>query len=99
MKIRIILLSVIALISIVILVLPTATLTGLISQQENTDDSEYIYSYTKAICDDENFCQDYEVVCKGNETIEKTPITGAFIQHENNWQDPRDENVIEVDCE
>lgn len=49
------------------------------------------YSFTKAICDDNNRCQDYKIVCEGNRTIEITPITGAVVQHDLDWEDPRSE--------
>lgn len=49
------------------------------------------YTYTKAICNETNFCQDYVIECQGNETISINPITGAFVQNNENWQDPRNE--------
>ncbi len=95
MKIRIILLTIIALTSIVILFLPL-TINPKIIEKLNSEN--YNYPYTKAICDGENFCQDYEIICEGNKTIQKNPITGASIQHEDDWNDPRDKNIIEKDC-
>lgn len=56
------------------------------------------YSYTKAICNDTNFCQDYVVVCNGNDLVSSTPITGATIQHSLSWQDPRSQELIESFC-
>jgi len=47
------------------------------------------FTHTKAICNTSNFCQDYEITCKGNEIVKQQPITGAAIQHSENWQDPR----------
>jgi len=70
MKIRIILLTIIALTSIVILFLPL-TINPKIIEKLNSEN--YNYSYTKAICDGENFCQDYEIICEGNKTIQKNP--------------------------
>ena len=57
------------------------------------------YSWTKAICDKNNYCQDYEIVCKDTNLISKTPITGAAVQFSENWQDPRDKETIESFCE
>jgi hypothetical protein len=58
-------------------------ITGLVVEKnENT--------YTTAICNETNFCQDYIVTCKGDEVINTSPITGAFVQHEKNWKDPRE---------
>lgn len=47
------------------------------------------YSYTKAICNETNYCQDYEIICEENKTISIRPMTGAFIQHPKSWKDPR----------
>ena len=49
------------------------------------------YTFTKAICDENNFCQDYIIACDGNELTKRTPIQGAVIQHHKDWQDPRGE--------
>ncbi|MFH1608187.1 MAG: hypothetical protein ABIA78_03565 [archaeon] len=56
------------------------------------------YSYTKAICNESKYCQDYEIVCDGNLTIKITPLTGAAIQQLPNWKDPRDKETIEKIC-
>lgn len=45
--------------------------------------------HTKAICNSTNFCQDYIITCIGNKTISKNPITGAVVQHDKDWIDPR----------
>jgi len=60
---------------------------------------EYNYSYTKAICDEDNFCQDYEIICNNETLVEMNPITGAAVQQPDNWQDPRDKETIERLCE
>lgn len=56
------------------------------------------YSYTKAICNESNFCQDHEITCINGDVSEINPITGATIQHSKNWQDPRDKESIETLC-
>lgn len=56
------------------------------------------YTYTKAICTETNFCQDYEIICSNKKVIKMTPVTGAFVQHSSNWEDPR-ENKSEITCE
>lgn len=56
------------------------------------------YSYTKAICDENNFCQDYEVACLNGEVQNIQPISGAVIQHTSDWEDPR-KNKSEIKCE
>ena len=45
------------------------------------------YSYTKAICNETNFCQDYEITCRNKEVVSVVPITGATIQQSENWQE------------
>jgi hypothetical protein len=47
------------------------------------------YTYTKAICTEDNFCQDNIITCEDNNLKEIAPITGATIQHSKNWKDPR----------
>ncbi|MAH03163.1 hypothetical protein CMI39_00030 [Candidatus Pacearchaeota archaeon] len=56
------------------------------------------YSYTKAICDESNYCQDNIIVCEDDKTISVSPITGAAVQHLPDWQDPRDKETIEKLC-
>ncbi len=56
------------------------------------------YSYTKAICSEDE-CQDYKIVCEENTLISKTPITGASIKIDQNWQDPRDQETIDSFCD
>lgn len=56
------------------------------------------YTYTKAVCDENNFCQDYTITCENKELIEMRPITGASIQHSDTWQDSR-KNKSEILCD
>lgn len=60
--------------------------------------SEPWHSYTKAICNESNFCQDHEIICSGNKTLSIKPITGATIQHLPKWKDPREKETIEKTC-
>jgi len=55
-------------------------------------------SFTKAICTEKNFCQDYEVFCKEEEIIRMSPITGAAVQFSPQWEDPRSEEFINKFC-
>ena len=55
------------------------------------------YTYTKAVCNNSNYCEDYEIACKGNDLVSFTP-TGAAIQLDNDWKDPRDKELIERLC-
>jgi len=57
------------------------------------------YTFTKAICNETNFCQDYEITCKQNKTIKMIPITGAFVQHNPDWEDSRTKQETENICQ
>ena len=52
------------------------------------------YTYTKAICNKTNFCQDYEIKCRDKTLISSSPITGAVIQHNSDWKDPRENKEL-----
>jgi len=54
-----------------------------------SDSGQEIYIHTKAICNSSNFCQDYVITCQNKTLINSKPITGAVIQHSDDWQDPR----------
>jgi hypothetical protein len=58
----------------------------------------YTHSFTKAVCNKNNFCQDYEVFCNNNNLLRIQPITGAFIQFEKDWIDTRDDKEKEIYC-
>ncbi len=44
---------------------------------------------TIAICNESNFCQDYQIICYNGELIEKIPVPDATIQHPQDWKDTR----------
>jgi len=73
----------------------TTTLTG----QTIIEDKLNEYTYTKAICDKNNYCRDNEIICKGNQTVSVTPITGAVVQFDEDWEDPRDDKTINTLCQ
>ncbi len=70
-------------------------ITGKITEEY---DKNYNYTYTKAICNETNFCQDYEIVCDNTTVVDIKPITGAIIQHSSDWKDPRDKERINGFC-
>lgn len=57
-----------------------------------------IYTHTKAICNESNYCQDYYIMCREKKLINKNPITGASVQFPENWEDPRNKQKIEELC-
>jgi len=66
------------------------------NNQETTTSTEY--TYTKAICTEDNFCQDYVIICDGQEMLDKTPIDGATAQFPKTWNDPRSLEAINSFC-
>ncbi len=54
------------------------------------------YTQTKAICNETNYCQDYYISCNTKGVISATPMTGAVIQHDSFWKDPRNETEKEL---
>lgn len=61
--------------------------------QSVKDNQNTQYTYTKAICNSSNYCQDYEITCNNGSPISLSPITGAAIQKPENWQDSRENNL------
>ena len=55
------------------------------------------YTYTKAVCNETNYCGDYEITCENDEIISMI-FTGAAIQLTDSWKDPRDKETIERIC-
>lgn len=74
---------------LVLLIILILTLTIILTQSKESN-LDY-YTRTKAICNETNYCQDYQVSCNEKRIIMTTPITGAFIQFDKSWQDPRSE--------
>jgi hypothetical protein len=56
------------------------------------------HSYTKAICNSTNYCQDYIVSCNGKQVLGLSPITGAVVQFSDSWEDPRTDIEINSFC-
>jgi len=83
----------------VLIIAAIATLFLLTDQTITGEVVKYQHSFTKAICNESNYCQDYEIVCEENKTISRTPMSGAIIQHSEDWEDPRDENSKNKACE
>jgi predicted ester cyclase len=56
------------------------------------------YTWTKAVCDSSNFCQDYIIECKNKNMISMIPITGSATRFSDNWHDPRSQERINELC-
>ena len=76
------------LLALVIVKNPFIMTGSVVSEQDE------IYSYTKAICNENNFCQDYLIECEGKEVQEMNPIKNAHVQHPKNWKDPREKREL-----
>lgn len=82
----------------VILIVAIAFLgISLVNAQNQDNSQEKNYSYTKAICKD-GICQDYVVTCNGTKLLSTEPITGASVTVPTNWQDPRNQEMIDKFC-
>jgi hypothetical protein len=77
--------SIIISVLLLLLIAILLTLNTLTAENSAVDYS----TYTKAICDENNFCQDYIFTCENGEITSQEPITGAFIQFDKDWVDPR----------
>ena len=88
----------VVLILIILALTSITTLALLSSDPKNSESYSYDHSWTKAICDENNYCQDYIVFCKGKEIVSISPITGAVIQFSEDWTDPRDEELKNRFC-
>ncbi len=55
------------------------------------------YTYTKAVCNNSNYCEDYKIACEGNNLISFIP-TGAVLQLDKDWKDPRNKELREKLC-
>ncbi len=54
-------------------------------------------SFTKAICNENNYCEDYLISCSGNKILEMK-FTGYAVQFSDGWKDLRDEEAKEKLC-
>ena len=55
------------------------------------------HSFTKAVCDSTNYCEDFYVVCNYKKIIRISP-TGAAVQFPDSWQDLRDDETKKLNC-
>ena len=63
----------------------------------NIQEESFQYSFTKAVCNENNYCEDYEIVCKDNNMLEFNP-TGFTVQFPSEWKDKRNKDNIEKKC-
>ena len=88
-EIKIILIIVIAILLLIgVMFLSNFALTG-----KTIEENSNYYTYTKAICDEKNYCEDYAIECEGEKKLAITP-TGYAIQNPENWTDKREEEIL-----
>jgi hypothetical protein len=90
--------TILTVIIIGILILLAAFLLALKSSNLQPSNYPDLFSYTKAICNKNNFCRDYKISCEGKNILKISPITGATIKFSPDWKDPRDEETIKKGC-
>ncbi len=91
--------KIIIFLSIIILLVFAGIIFFYLSNKDITGETvKEIYTFTKAICNETNYCQDYEIVCDNEGLVDMKPITGATIQHPSNWEDPRDNKTKNKLC-
>ncbi len=91
-KVTIIAISIVLILSGLILVVAFENGNNYIKIPQHTN------SFTKAICDSRNLCQDYEVFCNNKEVVKISLITGAVMQFPEAWEDPRSEKIRNRNC-
>ena len=79
--------------AIILLLILAALITFLLINPNNSLD---YYMHTKAICNETNYCQDFQISCNEERAIMLTPITGAIIQFPENWIDSRNDSDKEL---
>ncbi len=82
---------------IILIVLTLLTIFSSSLIKASDSDAEINRTWTKAICDSDNYCQDYEIRCYDNNFISMNP-TGAIIHFSDNWKDPRTQEMVEKLC-
>jgi hypothetical protein len=60
-------------------------------------ETPYGYMYTKAVCDESRYCEDYQIFCE-DESLVRMVATGMAVQMPAHWEDPRDRETIENFC-
>ena len=91
--------KIVILIAILALILVLAAFLLVIFGPRNVTGEVIIseYSYTKAICNESNYCEDYEVVCSGGVLKQLNP-TGHVAQFQEDWVDERESKNFDGLC-
>ena len=68
-----------------------------LNERTITGEAVFEYTHTRAVCDENNLCQDYEITCQGNK-VQDIKATGFIVQNSEDWTDPRNPKDIEQWC-
>ncbi len=90
--------TIITIFIILLLILISYFLINLGITGKSVSEINNYYTYTKAICNESNYCQDFIIDCNGNTTLEIKSITGAAVQQSLDWKDTRKEEINKL-CE
>ena len=91
------LLKILIILGIILLILIGVLAFSSMSEKNITGETINEYSYTRAFCDENNLCQDYEISCQ-DEKILDIKATGFIVQNPKNWRDSRNPEDIEQFC-
>ena len=53
--------------------------------------------WTKAVCNEENYCIDVQITCEGDKVVDITPVAEG-IYFSSDWEDPRPEEFRNKLC-
>lgn len=70
----------------------TQTTGEVIVEEENVTNGHH----TKAVCDENNYCQDWRIVCDNGTLVEMHLVEGSDYQHDEDWVDLRSEEEREL---
>jgi hypothetical protein len=84
--------------SLVLIVLTLSLILVVSAINETSSEIGTNYTWTKAVCNSSNLCQDYLIECKNKSVVSMSPITGAVVKFSDNWHDPRPQETINKIC-
>ena len=65
--------------------------------KSHSENIPYTHSFTKAFCNSNNNCEDFEIFCKNKEII-RIEFAGAAVKFPEAWQDPRNDGLKNKIC-
>ena len=86
---------ILCLISLILISTFSSKVTTRVIEKESLADEK---GFTKAICNENNYCKDYKIICDKNNVKSLTP-TGFAIQNPENWNNPRTPEQIDKVCD